>query len=162
MNILRNCPTEYYHNCKNQLKQCKQCAAGSGPRSAKVLYEAMDPTDLNVHPYTKDDAKAKRLREAKQTERAVAREIVRGTIRSGAALGDGDHHLLKGSIRQEVKDRGPRKSWNLTWAEYDKGKRQGISVYAISVVCPDGKQRTMYMMEADLFTQLLAEENERT
>jgi hypothetical protein len=157
MNRLRNCPAEYYQNCKNQLSSCKICAAGYGPGSGKVFYQAISEDEaLLKHPYEKDQGKSKRLKQAQGVERAVQREIIHGTIRSGAALGDGDHHLLKGTIRQEVKDRGSRKSWNLTWQEYEKGQRQGISVYAISIDCPDGRRRTMYMMESDLFTQFLA------
>ena len=154
MTRLRNCPPDFYNNCKNANSACRQCAAGLGPPGGKVYYKPVD-LDQPKHPYAPSYEKAKVVRRAQQVEKDIAKEIVKGTLRSGAALGDGDH-LLKGELRQEVKDRGARSSWNLTWTEYDKGRRQGIEVYAISVVCPDGKRRTMYMMEPDLFTAFLA------
>lgn len=155
MSTLRNCPSEFYFNCSNRINRCKVCCAGNGPTQGQLFYAPIDHALLK-HPYEKDQKKVIRLRQAKQVEKDVAREIVRGTIRSGAALGDGDHHLLNGTIRLEVKDRGERKSWNLTWEEFQKGQKQGISTYAVSVKCPDGKTRTMYMMDHDLFTQFLA------
>ena len=162
--MLRNCPLEYYNNCAGAGKDCRVCSAGSGPKT-KCLYQPLVPPehDCYYHPLQQPDnplviEKEKRkkiLKRARATERTVEQEIIKGTLRSGAALGDGDH-LLLGSIRQEVKDRGARSSWNLSWSEYTKGCRQGIQVYAVSIQPPSGPRKTMYMMEEHVFTALLA------
>jgi hypothetical protein len=152
--MLRNCPLEYYNNCANAGVKCRWCSAGNGPTSGQLFYIAVQPNPTE-HPCKPSEAKKKILKRAKATEKNVEREIIRGTLRSGAALGDGDH-LLLGEIRQEVKDRGPRSSWNLTWPEYTKGCRQGIQAYAISILPPEGPRKTMYIMEENVFTALLA------
>lgn len=148
-----NCPEEYYFNCKNQLKKCKSCIAGHG--SQQHHYDPID-SELTPHPHTKDRKRQHTLKRAKETEKRIEKEIARGTIRSGALNGDGDLHLLKGLIRVEAKDRGPRASWNLTWKEFDKGRRQGVDVYAISIEGPDKRPRTLYMMEDHIFNEWLA------
>ena len=149
----KNCPPAYYYNCLNQMSKCKSCTAGTG--NAKLWYEPEDTTLLN-HPATKDVKRQAIQRRAKQVEQSIQRDIARGTVRSGAANGDGDIHLLKGELRVEAKDRGQRKSWNLTWDEFTKGIKQDIDIFAISVECPDGKRRTIYMMEDYLFNDWLA------
>lgn len=163
--MLRNCPLEYYNNCAVAGKDCRICSAGSGPKTNRCLYRPLVPAehDCYYHPLQQPDnpivvekeKRKKTLRRARATERAIEQEIIKGTLRSGAALGDGDH-LLLGAIRQEVKDRGSRSSWNLTWEEYTKGCRQGIQAYAISILPPSGPRKTMYMMEEHVFTALLA------
>lgn len=148
-----NCPTDYYNNCRNQLIKCKQCVAGTGNKL--LFYESIDE-GLPPHPYAKDQQKQRRQKRAKAVEESVLKDIAKGTVRSGAANGDGDIHLLNDELRVEVKDRGTRKSWNLTWEEYEKGLKQGIDIFAISVDCPDGKTRTIYMLEDQLFNDWLA------
>lgn len=155
------CPAQYYQNCSNQLIRCKSCVAGTGSRS--LYYDPIEKDiGLDHHPHQKDSRRQQILRRAKDTEKKIERDIARGTVRSGAANGDGDIHLLKGELRVEAKDRGARKSWNLTWEEYSKGQRQGIDIYAISVECPDGKRRTFYMMEDQLFNEWLANVKQQT
>jgi hypothetical protein len=150
-----SCSQEYYENCKNQLIKCKSCLAGTGSRS--LYYEPLEKDiGLDQHPYSKDNKRQKIQRRARHTEKSIERDIAKGTVRSGAANGDGDIHLLKGELRVEVKDRGERKSWNLTWDEYSKGLKQGIDIYAINVECPDNKKRRMYIMEEQLFMEWLA------
>lgn len=149
------CPPNFYNNCDNQLSKCGACTAGHG--SHKLYYEPIkDTEDLQNHPLVKDANRQQILRRAKSVEQSIQRDIAKGTVRSGAANGDGDIHLLKDELRVEAKDRGARKSWNLTWAEFTKGLKQGIDIYAISVECPDGRRRTLYMMEEQLFTEWLA------
>lgn len=152
-----DCPVEFYSNCRNAAIKCKSCQAGKSKE--KVLF--YDPIDssLPVHPVTDSSDRRKRqqvLRQAKAVEQSVKDDIARGTIASGSVRGDGDLHLLKGNLRVEVKDRGDRGSWNLTWKEYEKGRRQGIDVYAISTVCPDQKRRTIYMLEEHTFNEWLS------
>lgn len=149
------CPDNYYDNCKNAITHCDHCLAG-GNKNGKLQYQPID-ISLPDHPYTKDSAKQKRLREAKQVEKAIIDSVARATVRSGAANGDGDCHLLNGNLRVEIKDRGSKSSWNVTFAEYEKGKRQGIDIYSISVVCPDKVRRTMYVMEEDLYHELIGQ-----
>lgn len=148
-----NCPEEYYHNCQNQQKKCKACVAGNG--KIDLFYKPINP-ELNLHPYKKDEFKQRTYKRATENEKRIEREIAKGTIRSGAMNNDGDLSLLQGELRVEVKDRGKRSSWNLTWSEFDKGRKQGIDIYAINVLCSDGKPRTIYMMEDHLFNEWLA------
>jgi hypothetical protein len=50
-----------------------------------------------------------------------------------------------------------RKSWNLTLQEYEKGQRQGIDVYGITITHPEtGKPLTMFMIEERMAGLLLA------
>jgi hypothetical protein len=152
-NKLKDCPTDYYNNCANQLIKCKQCVAGYGLKS--LYYEPLDE-GLGKHPYGKSQEKQRRQKRAKDIEDSILKDIARGTVRSGAANGDGDIHLLKDNLRVEVKDRGSKKAWNLTWSEYIKGKQQAIDIFAISIDCPDGKTRTIYMLDDNLFNDWLA------
>lgn len=159
-----NCPEAFYINCTSAPSKCRQCAAGSGGLHASMHYTPEE--DIGDHPHymrivaqrADSRAKSKRGRDAKQREAQAQQRIAKQTLRSGALLGDGDHLLLSGAgdIRQEFKDRGPRKSWNLTWEEFQKGKSQQIGVYAIEIECPDAQRRTLYMMEEGLFTEFLA------
>lgn len=161
---MRNCPDEYYKQCANALKKCKVCAAGSGSTSSKVLYKSTTG-ELLFHPHTPNIKKQKRLKEAKRVEDSQRIAIANSTIRSGALLGDGDTSLLRGTLRMETKDRGVRKSWNLTLEEYEKGKQQGIDIYGITIKHPEtGKQLTMYMIEermAGLILALIKNQQER-
>lgn len=150
------CPPKFYDNCSNQLAKCRVCTAGAG--SKKLYYEPIleDQEELLKHPLEVDYEKKQILRRAKHVEKTIERDIAKATRRSGAVNNDGDIHLLNDELRVEAKDRGERKSWNLTWNEYTKGVKQSIDIYAISVECPDGKRRTMYVMEESLFTDWLA------
>jgi len=150
------CPDEFYNNCLNALKKCRICIASTG--SGKLYYEPVE--DIGEHPYHKDSDKQRVLRKAKETEKRVEKEIARGTLRSGATLGDGDLKILD-SLRVEVKDRGSRSTWNLTWTEYIKGRKQSIDVFAINVECPDKQRRTIYMIEESLFSELIAHLKEK-
>lgn len=137
------------------MRYCKRCSAVK-PGQRTLYYEPLRKDNhLAVHPCIERKAQ-KRItqRAAKATERRIEKSIAKGTLRSGAANGDGDLELLS-NLRVEVKRRGHRKSWNLTWAEYEKGKRQGIDVYAIESITPHGQDKTIYMMEEELFTLLL-------
>lgn len=149
------CPDEYYDNCANAITHCNHCVA-SGNKNGKLHYKPIED-GLPNHPYSKNSSKQKRLKEAKQVEKAIIDSVARATVRSGAANGDGDCHLLNGDLRVEIKDRGEKSSWNVTFAEYEKGKRQGIDIYSISVLCPDKVRRTMYMIEEELYHELISQ-----
>ena len=138
------------------MRECRKCVAGSG--KVKLFYEPRE--DIGEHPaqnWAADKLKRKKIvKRAQATEDRIARAIVRGTIRSGAFLGDGDH-LILGEIRQEVKSRGVRKSWNVTLEEHDKGLKQGVEVWAIEIQRPDNNQHeTLYCCTESLFSTLLA------
>lgn len=153
---MKNCPDEFYNQCANAQKKCKVCAAGTASNSSKVFYQSLTG-DNSSHPYKPDQQKQKRLRQAKQVEQKQLQTIAKATLRSGAALGNGDGELLSGSLRLETKDRGVRRSWNLTLPEYEKGQRQGIDIYGITITHPvTGKNITMYMIEERLAGYLLA------
>lgn len=153
-----DCPEEYYNNCQNALYKCKNCRAGEY-KKGKLWYVPLETKpELKKHPAEKSSFKQKRTQEAKYVEKRVKENIAKGTLRSGAARADGDIHLLNNSrkLRLEVKDRGRRNSWNLTYSEFLEGKRDRIDIYAISAECPDQRRRTFYMMEEEFFTDLLA------
>lgn len=154
---MKNCPIEFYSNCSEAMRSCRNCVAGTG---SKALYYKPNE-DIGEHPMAnwraERNKRSRIVKNAQATERRIAESIVKGTLRSGAVLGDGDH-LLLGTIRQEVKRRGtPRSSWNVTLEEYDKGIRQGIEVFAIEIERPDTHRReTLYCCTEELFTRLLA------
>lgn len=153
---MKNCPDEFYSQCANALKKCKVCAAGAGSNNCKVFYQSLTGENPQ-HPYKPDQQKQKRLKQAKQVEKKQLQGIAKATLRSGAALGNGDGELLSGTLRLETKDRGVKKSWNLTLPEYEKGQQQGIDIYGITITHPvTGKSLTMYMMEERIAGHLLA------
>lgn len=141
----------------NAMKRCNSCRAGFGKGSADLFYiPREDNEDLYEHPCKAPlkGTKQSIYKRAVKTEKTIEHSIARSTLRSGAVNHDGDLLLLE-SLRVEVKDRGPRSSWNLTWKEFLKGKEQRIDVYAISIICPDNKRRVVYMLEEDLLSELL-------
>lgn len=153
---MKNCPDDYYSQCVNALKKCGVCAAGGGNSNSKLFYKSITG-ELPDHLHKPDTKKQKRLQQAKKVESNQRRAIATSTLRSGAALGDGDTSLLEGTLRMETKDRGVRKSWNLTLQEYEKGQQQGIDVYGITINHPEtGKPLTMYMVEERMAGLLLA------
>ena len=153
---MKNCTDEFYNQCANAQKKCRVCAAGTGGNSCKVFYQSLTGDNPN-HPYKPDQQKQKRLKQAKQVEQKQLQAIAKATLRSGAVLSNGDGELLSGTLRLETKDRGTRSSWNLTLLEYEKGQRQGIDIYGITITHPvTGKNHTMYIMEERLVGHLLA------
>jgi hypothetical protein len=152
-----SCPDDYYTNCANAMVLCKQCNVVN-KRASKNHYSPIENNQhLQEHPSIEKKSKQRRvLKEAQHTERQLERRIAKGTIRSGAANGDGDLCLLE-TLRVEVKRRGARKSWNLTWDEFCKGKRQRIDAFAIDIETPTGQRETVYMMDEDTFTQILSQ-----
>jgi hypothetical protein len=148
---LKDCPEEYYVNCTNAGLHCRRCAAGY--KGIKLLYNPLH--DIGEHPW-QPNLKGKKIQaRAQKTERQVKEGIATATLRSGAACHDGDLKLV-GDLRVEVKDRGERASFNLTLTEFNKGVRQQIDVYAISIIRPDNKKReTIYMLSENLFGALV-------
>lgn len=156
MNSKLNCDPIYYANCRNAFTLCQDCVAGKGK---KDLY--YDPVE-DIGPHPRSDWRQERykkqsiLRKAKQTESSVQSKIVTKTLRSGASLGDGDL-LILGTIRQEVKRRGARQSWNLTLEEYKKGLKQGIQIWTVEIQHPEtGLPMTIHCLEDSLLSELLA------
>jgi hypothetical protein len=154
---MKNCPTEFYANCSNANVKCFSCCAGRGTPKSKLHYEPISNCEsLAVHPYSVDKAKQQRLKQAKAVERKVINSLAKGTLRSGAAAGDGDALVLS-QLGCEIKDRGERSSFNLTLTEYNKGIKQGVDIFAISIIRPDTKQsERVYLLTEGLMTQLLA------
>jgi hypothetical protein len=151
------CPPIHYTNCSNAQRRCWECVAGFG--SKDLYYEPI--ASIGNHPLSnwQQDKEEKRavVRRAKQTETHLQRSIATKTLRSGAACGDGDL-LLLGEIRQEVKRRGTRSSWNLTLKEYEKGLQQGIQVWSIEIQHPEtGKPIVVDCIQHDLFLELIAQ-----
>jgi hypothetical protein len=138
---------------------CKNCKV-INPRASKIEYvPRLTEQNLAIHPKEGRASRGRKVqKDATYTERQLEKRIAKTTLRSGAALGDGDLCLLD-EMRVEVKRRGARKSWNLTWDEYCKGKRQRIDAYAIDIETPTGQRETVYMMDEATFTQILSQLN---
>lgn len=145
MHAIYNCPNRFYVNCSEVQVGCKICAAGMG--GPKLKYKPIKSEDeegyLVNHPWCKDKSRVKIQRRAKRTEEKQRENIAHATIRSGALLGDGDTHLLKGKLKLETKDRGLKSSWCLSLSEYNKGLRQGIDIYGITITPPNNSPKTL-------------------
>ena len=174
MHSMHNCPDRFYLNCSEAQVSCKVCAAGRG--GPKLKYKPIksedEEGDLVNHPYLhrglkelhrglkqcKDKSKVNIQKRAKTTEKKQRENIARATIRSGALLGDGDTHLLNGKLKLETKDRGVKSSWCLSLSEYNKGLRQGIDIYGITITPPNphgGLKKTLYIIDENLLGIIL-------
>jgi hypothetical protein len=161
---MHNCPDRFYLNCSEAQVSCKVCAAGRG--GPKLKYKPIKSEDkegdLLNHPWCKDKSKVNIQKRAKTTEKKQRENIARATIRSGALLGDGDTHLLNGKLKLETKDRGVKSSWCLSLSEYNKGLRQGIDIYGITITPPNLPRRlkqsspkTLYIIDENLLGIIL-------
>lgn len=164
MHSMHNCPDRFYLNCSEAQVSCKVCAAGRG--GPKLKYKPIKSEDkegdLVNHPWCKDKNKVNTQKRAKDTEKKQRENIARATIRSGALLGDGDTHLLKGKLKLETKDRGVKSSWCLSLSEYNKGLRQGIDIYGITITPPNlhrglehSSPKTLYIIDENLLGIIL-------
>jgi hypothetical protein len=179
---LRNCPAEFYNNCSNALIKCNLCGAGSGRPVSKVLYRPVNIDNLEVHPYLevlkqekrslqkkqksspcKDVVKSKQIKEALRHERTLTDNIIKNTRRSGAEFGDGDKSILQGLIKMDDKRRFNTRSFTLSWDEYQKGLRQGLNSWSITVdenpgepANPPTITHTVMILTLDAFTTLLS------
>ncbi len=157
MHSMHNCPDRFYLNCSEAQVSCKVCAAGRG--GPKLKYKPIKSEDkegdLVNHPWCKDKSKVNIQKRAKTTEKKQRENIARATIRSGALLGDGDTHLLNGKLKLETKDRGVKSSWCLSLSEYNKGLRQGIDIYGITITPPNSSPKTLYIIDENLLGIIL-------
>lgn len=106
--------------------------------------------------------KSRRVKKARKWEKDEASSVGgTPTQQSGAYRGDGDAKLdINGRTTQiEYKDRGQRKSFNLTLKEYQKGKRQGVEVFGIRIQDEDGNYKTVYILDDKLFKELVEDNN---
>lgn len=125
--------------------------------TSKNLYSPIE--DLGPHPFKQqrkqakaiDKDKSKLIKRALKEEATTAGRIARKTVGSGRVYGDGDLVVLE-NFRVEHKLRTTTKSYSVSAAEYEKGKRQGVGIYAIAVDNGD----TCYFLTEDTFTELLA------
>lgn len=161
---LRDCPDEFYNNCGNQIKRCRACAAGGGKPNGKLLYAPIEESEEHPYKYIpprkpiKDKKRSqiatKARRNEKQAAERLAKQVAKLTVASGAVHGDGDakHELsLDRVLRVEHKQRPPGSTYSVTNAEYQKGLRQQIDVWAISVQ----GQETMYFLRESVYAELL-------
>lgn len=160
---LKCCPSDFYNKCANALSKCRECKAGFGKKGSKLWYVSRFDDDDQEHPWYSEERlkrvekKKKIVSESKRVEQKQREQIAKATLRSGSLLGDGDAKILKGVFRLETKNRGERKSWNLTVEEYQKGKRQGVDIFGITIKEPStGKEKTMYLIDENLLGTILA------
>jgi hypothetical protein len=149
----RNCPIVYYDRCENAQSKCHVCCAGTGPRAARLHWESID-SDYPDHPFRRDVAKQKRLREAKAAEKTSRDLVARATLGSGNKNHDGDN-LLLGHIREEVKLRGPKGTLGVTRAEWKKGKEQGIEIFSIHFEDESRKAQRLFCLTESLYSEML-------
>ena len=104
----------------------------------------------------KNTSKSQRIKQARKWEKKEAHSLGQPTQQSGSVQGDGDAKRYAGDreIRVELKDRGQRKSFNLSLEEYEKGKRQGVEAFGIKIKDDKGTSRTVYLVDKDLFKEL--------
>jgi len=160
---LKCCPSDFYNKCANAFSKCRDCVAGYGRKGSRLWYESREEGDDTKHPWEsqgrvrKLEQKKKIISESKRVEQKQRDEIVKATLKSGSLLGDGDAKLLKGAFRLETKNRGVRKSWNLTVEEYQKGKRQGVDIFGITIKEPSTKkEKTLYLVDEHILGIILA------
>lgn len=148
---LRNCPREYYENCRNAAIWCQRCVAGWGSSGSSLRYDPID-TSLTPHPYQPDWERGRRVRRARREESRAKNAIIQQTVNSGAIFGDGDYRLLHQTLRGEHKHRQNSKSFSLSYAEYQKGRSQGVSCW---IITNSEGERVVILTEA-AFAQLAA------
>lgn len=156
---MRNCPSPFYENCANALKKCRSCRAGRGNRQGPLHYAPRtdESPAFDEHPMAgKDIKRSQRTKQARKWEKQEANRLGKPTKQSGAVSHDGDAKRWVGDreVRIELKDRGRRKSFNLTLDEYEKGRRQGIEAFGIKIKDDTGRSRTVYLVDEDLFKEL--------
>lgn len=161
MSSIKNCPARFYLNCSQAQIACKDCAAYKG--KGKLLYTPIDSSDkqgdLLNHPWHVNISKLKTLRRSRLTEKRQRQQVIKSvalpTIGSGNKLGDGDTKLLNGKLLLESKDRGNKSSWCLSLAEYNKGLRQNVSVFGITIHPPNSAPLTLYIIDDKLLSFIL-------
>lgn len=180
---MRNCPIDYYQDCSNANKKCKLCSAGKSLNaSGNVYFEPIASSDKTVHSHPhweivkelreaakeealteervqKDTAYREKSRVVKaglKSEKYIAERIVKATINSGAAHGDGDYSILDGLAQADHKLRTKTKNFNLKWEEYKKGTSTGTDHWLISVIDEHGNTHTVVSMTLKAYTKLLS------
>ncbi len=150
---MRNCPVQFYENCENAIIKCNSCGAGNGPAKNSTLYKPIEYTqELKDHPYLykKNAIKSHQVKKALKEETVLANRIIKKTVGSGRVNGDGDFKLL-GDIRMEHKKRFTSSSITVTKDEIEKGKRQGVEVWAIT----NQDKETFYVLTETMFINFL-------
>lgn len=149
----------FYRTCSNALMKCHKCRAGKGSSSDPLFYKPKENCDHPKKPHPaqhKDQKKSERIKEARKWENKEAKRIGKPTAKSGSVHGDGDcRSLINGrEVKIEFKDRGKRKSFNLSLDEYKKGQAQGVEAYGIKIEDDQGKSRIVYLLDKELFEEL--------
>lgn len=155
---LRNCPPEFYQNCRNAIRCCRQCRAGSGSPEARLFYIGQE--EIGRHPFYHkpkkvkqiDHAKSAEVKRALKAEAKTAERIARKTVASGRVNHDGDLLNLD-TLRVEHKLRkAGTETFTVTASEYRKGLEQGIDVWAIKV----DRGPTVYFLKEETYCWLLS------
>jgi hypothetical protein len=150
--LLDSCPEPFYSNCRNLIRRCRQCKAGPG--ASRILqYDPIE--DLGDHPAFTDKAKSSQTRAGRKAENRTHQRLnaaIQKTQASGAKHGDGDFHIL-GRWRGEHKVRLTSRSITLSWTEYQKGLRQGISHWFLTV--QKDKAHHFVIMTEESYAELL-------
>lgn len=168
--MFKNCPEEYFDNCRNAYIKCKDCAAGEG--ITNLLYYVPLHGEKKDHPVakeqaevkrqeqyqkkkekaTKTKAKSKQSKQAFRKEREVKDDIIKQTVRSGAAFGDGDYQILDGHFQGDHKWHSKSKSFSLSHSEYTKGKKQGTDSWMIT----NSEDETVVVLTKEAYSKLIS------
>jgi len=169
---LPRCPEEFYKSCSRAPFSCDRCSAGHGRPGGAVLFkDKNNALTVRHHPHhiqlliDKETNKAARVVDKTKSRQVKAgyaneKQLLKATVRSGAAYQDGDLTALDNSIRIDSKRRHNTESFTVSAAEYKKGKTQGITTWMITVG-PDANTTTMVCMELETYQLILTLAQER-
>lgn len=165
---LKNCPDEFFDNCKNAFAKCVECSAGEG-KTDILHYKPIQGKKEN-HPEfkrKKEESKSKKKSQKKQSEpyrkrtrKALQKEDkvrkkIEKTLASGRLNQDGDYQILRGKIQADHKARFNSSSFSLSYEEYQKGKKQGTNCWIIT----NQNDESVAVLPLELFNELIGEQS---
>lgn len=161
---LRNCPDEYFDNCKNRYIKCDDCFAGGG-NSNLLYYRPVEGKKSNHPAYEerKQQRKSQRRKQRQQAKphrkkyrKAIKKEhevsdAIKNTVASGSVNQDGDYQLLQGEIQADHKYHSKSKGFTLSAQELSKGRNQGTNTWFIT----NKDDETMVVMPLEVYKKLI-------
>lgn len=153
---LKNCPENFYLNCKNFEVKCFECKGNS---TSKYLYYTPINKDINNHPanIVQKSKAVSYSRQGKDKEVKLIKSLslFNSTIGSGCVNGDGDAYITIsnfGRLRVEIKCRFTATSNFLpTLKEYEESKNQNIKIILIHLV---KLNRTYFYLDFKVFVSI--------
>lgn len=145
---MRNCPEEFYDNCKHAVYKCSKCRAGFGSIKSNLFYTPISKL-LPTHPAESlSTYNNKAIRLGLKQEADTVHSWITQTLKSGSILGDGD--IKVGDLKLDVKTRTNTKSFTVKTDEYNTGLKKGYDGW---VIVNKDKERLVCLTE-DAFLKL--------